>query len=253
MKYILIPCIIFSSYAMANDDSNVILYQDSKYQGKSLVITDSVPFLKDFNDVLSSIKIPEGKSVTLYADANFVGDLGTFDKDIPWVGTELNDKVSSIMVETLNPNTNVCVGTGLSAHAKEAMRRALDGRYLGANEVIKEVEDSDAYDYFNIFNGNPGWGTYGITITYKLKDLPDGSEPVGVTFYEYGVKSGFPTPSTIPVNFNGQDVEYSAGVSHKLSANMANSVGDTIQIIGQVTYSDGSQKQIRTKTIVLKP
>jgi hypothetical protein len=82
----------------------VTIYENSDYQGRSLILPVGrydYPFLlaNRFNDILSSMKIPQGFKVTIFADPGFRGTQQTYSSDTPFTGNPLNDKTSSISVE----------------------------------------------------------------------------------------------------------------------------------------------------------
>ncbi|MBP5198495.1 MAG: RICIN domain-containing protein [Lachnospiraceae bacterium] len=82
----------------------IYIYQDINYGGRSasLGLGDynlSSLVAKGFkNDDLSSIKVPLGYKVILYADDNFSGATKVVTGDTSWIGSDFNDKVSSIKV-----------------------------------------------------------------------------------------------------------------------------------------------------------
>ncbi len=51
----------------------------------------------NWNDQLSSLRVPVGYTVTLYEHANYEGDSRTYHADTPWVGS-FNDKASSMII-----------------------------------------------------------------------------------------------------------------------------------------------------------
>ena len=50
------------------------------------------------NDWMSSLKVPSGWTVEVYADGGFAGTKWTFTADTPWVGSDCNDKMSSVKI-----------------------------------------------------------------------------------------------------------------------------------------------------------
>jgi hypothetical protein len=81
--------------------SHITIYQDANYQGAGELMTPGsfdVDRISIGNDQLSSVQVPEGMIVTLYADAGFSGASKTFTADTPYVGDDFNDLTSSIMV-----------------------------------------------------------------------------------------------------------------------------------------------------------
>lgn len=53
------------------------------------------------NDVVSSLKVPDGLRVTLYEDQNFRGSKRQYTSDTDWVGDDFNDKTSGVLVEQI--------------------------------------------------------------------------------------------------------------------------------------------------------
>jgi len=85
----------------------ITLHEDCNYRGKSYTLgagTYSLYQMKIGNDLLSSMQIPQGFKVTLYADDDFRGGSKTFTGNISCLEAEWNDKASSIVVENNNYN-----------------------------------------------------------------------------------------------------------------------------------------------------
>jgi hypothetical protein len=95
--------------------SSPFIYQDTNYRGDSRVLPASVADLDslpgcggagaDWNDCISSIRIPAGWSVTVYEQDNYVGTSMTFTADVPDLervpgpcGNDWDDCISSIQV-----------------------------------------------------------------------------------------------------------------------------------------------------------
>ncbi len=79
----------------------ITLYEDCNYTGASNTLGVGYHDLSELgirNDALSSIRIPQGYSVTLYKDDNFLGSQTTENADIPCFNYLWNNKVSSIRV-----------------------------------------------------------------------------------------------------------------------------------------------------------
>lgn len=79
-----------------------IIYQHSNYQGKSKPLLPGKYDVNDLaigNDTLSSLKVPNGWTVTLYRHHHFTGDTRVFKSNTPFVGADFNDQTSSIVVE----------------------------------------------------------------------------------------------------------------------------------------------------------
>jgi hypothetical protein len=79
------------------------VFADRDFQGANMRLQAGTYDLVDSNavgnDAISSIKVPTGWKVTLYADAGFRGASKTFTSDTAYVGDDLNDRTSSIKVE----------------------------------------------------------------------------------------------------------------------------------------------------------
>ncbi|HEX9060017.1 MAG TPA: cohesin domain-containing protein, partial [Clostridia bacterium] len=88
----------------------VEIYADGDYQGLSQTLSIGSYNLNDLkigNDVLSSLKVPQGLKVTLYEHENFQGRTKTFTENASWVGDDFNDITSSIVVEPAPPSTPI--------------------------------------------------------------------------------------------------------------------------------------------------
>lgn len=108
------------STATNTASGDIYIYQDINYGGTSASLgvgnyTLASLQAKGFkNDDLSSIKCPWGYKVTLYADDNFGGASKVVTEDTSWIGTDWNDRVSSIKVEKarykiINRHSGLCL------------------------------------------------------------------------------------------------------------------------------------------------
>ncbi len=94
---------------------NVILYQNTNYSGDSRVLIGNAADLDDYpgcggasddwNDCISSIRIPAGWSLTVYEQDNYAGTSTTLTADVPDLeritgpcGNDWDDCISSIQV-----------------------------------------------------------------------------------------------------------------------------------------------------------
>lgn len=96
---------VTSSIVVGNATDAITIYEDANFQGASQMMTPGmydVNSLQIGNDKLSSIKIPLGIRVTLFADAGFKGASKTFTADTAYVGNDFNDITSSIDVAKLS-------------------------------------------------------------------------------------------------------------------------------------------------------
>jgi hypothetical protein len=80
--------------------NDVVVYDDSQYQGYGQVLpVGRYDWGHIHNDTISSLKVPAGRKVILYSDTRFSGKSKTFTQDAPYVGDDMNDQTSSIIVE----------------------------------------------------------------------------------------------------------------------------------------------------------
>lgn len=82
------------------------LYSDRDFGGKSQILTPGrydIGQLSVGNDQVSSVKVPRGTAVTLYENASFQGKSWRVEKDTALVGADVNDKASSVVVESVQP------------------------------------------------------------------------------------------------------------------------------------------------------
>jgi peptidase inhibitor family I36/beta/gamma crystallin len=90
-----------SDRPMHEATGDVIVYEHANFQGRSKVISGDVSFVgNDFNDMISSIRIPRGMEVEVFVDANYGGASKIFydDWNTATSSPEWNDKISSIKI-----------------------------------------------------------------------------------------------------------------------------------------------------------
>ena len=81
----------------------VTFYTDSDFSGRSMSLSASTAFVGDeWNDRISSIRVPAGMRVELFWDSNYKGISKIITGDMAFVGKEWNDKASSIKVTRLD-------------------------------------------------------------------------------------------------------------------------------------------------------
>ena len=131
----------------------VILYQDSKFRGRSEEIFTDDPNLSDNrigNDKLSSIQIPRGVVVTLYEDTHYRGDAVVLEHSQARLGrTPIgNDRVSSIRIEWPRQETGITLFQhedfrGRSETFSDSVPD-LDGTYIG-NDSVSSIQVPPGY------------------------------------------------------------------------------------------------------------
>ena len=97
---ILVICTILSPRVSAQ----IYFYEHSNYEGSYIVINQDAPWVgDDFNDKLSSLKVPSGLEVILYEHSNYEGRYLVIRQDTPWVGDDFNDLTSSVKIRRIPP------------------------------------------------------------------------------------------------------------------------------------------------------
>lgn len=147
---------------------DIYIYQDKNYGGASvsLGIGDfnlAALQTKGFkNDDLSSLKVPFGYKVTLYADDNFKGTTKVITSDTPWIGDDFNDKTSSIKVERAKYRI-------VSRHSGLCLDVTAANTANGANVQQYTPNGTDAQSWYISFNTDDS--TYVITSALNGKAL----------------------------------------------------------------------------------
>ena len=81
------------------DEPNVILHEHVNYNGTPLSFGPGKYNLDAFNDKVSSVQVPAGLKLTLYEDRDWQGAARVFTSNAPYVGDDMNDHASSLIVE----------------------------------------------------------------------------------------------------------------------------------------------------------
>lgn len=162
-----------STGGVTTTSGDIHIYQDINYGGNtvSLGLGDynlaSLQAKGFRNDDLSSIKCPWGYKVTLYADDNFSGATKVITADTSWIGSNWNDRVSSIKVEKaryriVNRHSGLCLdvagantanGTniqqwtsnGTAAQIWEVSFNSDDSTYVLTSTIHGKALDMDGY------------------------------------------------------------------------------------------------------------
>ena len=87
---------------------SVTIYVDSNYKGAAVTLgVGNYPSLKGYkvgNDIISSMKVDPGCQCLAYIDENYRGAYRVFTGDVPYVGNDFNDKISSLQVQLITPD-----------------------------------------------------------------------------------------------------------------------------------------------------
>ena len=123
----------------------VYIYQDINYGGRVAALNEGRYNLaalqaKGFrNDDLSSLKVASGYEAILYYDDNFQGESRRITSDTAWIGSDFNDRTSSIIVQTKTVETTTTV-----------------------KATEKENTDTGIAKPFGLVVSNPSAGTIGV-------------------------------------------------------------------------------------------
>jgi Peptidase inhibitor family I36 len=123
LRRILVATLLLMTVAVGCDDdgpttptgNSVVLYQDTNYRGDSRPLIANAPDLDDlpgcgganddWNDCISSIRIPAGWQITVFEQDNYGGASATLTADVPDLeqrpgpcGNDWDDCISSIQV-----------------------------------------------------------------------------------------------------------------------------------------------------------
>ena len=169
------PVIFFLAVALSAISQNyVTLHEDCNFQGKSYYLeagNHRLYQMKIGNDRLSSIQIPFGFKVTIYADDNFSGISKTFTENVTCLEPEWNNMASSIVVENTNyqPGNlsdyvvfyNDCYSKGFSRSLRPGIYKGTDLGELKNNissfnifgnlRVRVFINNENASGYYNTF------------------------------------------------------------------------------------------------------
>lgn len=173
--------------------AKVRMYRDANYSvlQRQLAPGEYPDFTQspvNWNDQLSSLRVPVGYTVTLYENANYEGDSRTYHADTSWVGS-FNDKASSMIITegTWVPIggflKQVSVGFGSQVWGVNSANNIyryhgsgwtqIPGKLkhvsVGQNNVVWGVDASDNIRRYN--SGNNTW----TNIAGKLKQVEVGA------------------------------------------------------------------------------
>lgn len=102
--------------------NGVIFYADINYGGTAITLGVGNYTLSQLNargipnDWMSSLKVPSGWTVEVYEHDNFGGTKWTYTSSSSWVGSAVNDKMSSVKIYTGSPNPSVTKPSEVPSH-----------------------------------------------------------------------------------------------------------------------------------------
>lgn len=94
-------------YPDNNNGGGITIYRDCNYRGTSKVLTEgsyNVSQLGIGNDRLSSFRLSPGYRITIFENANYSGNSASYNNDVSCLGTNWNDRVSSIRIDRIGNN-----------------------------------------------------------------------------------------------------------------------------------------------------
>ncbi|MFG2895228.1 peptidase inhibitor family I36 protein [Streptomyces sp. NPDC048248] len=79
--------------------SEAVFFSDVNHQGKSAALGPGRHVLDEtFNDTISSVRVPDGWTVTLFDGRDFDGESLELTSDAPSLSSGINDRTSSIVI-----------------------------------------------------------------------------------------------------------------------------------------------------------
>lgn len=145
----------------APDSSKFMIYEHHDKKGRSRVIDENIPFLDDFNDIMSSWSIPSGWQVRFYEHSNYTGryltrSSGTGNAD------EFHDVVSSIKI--LKRSRSIDGGRSVSIVSSASVERTKDVLYDTLVNLSNQIQTIYSYEKVVDYNGE-GAPIYSIPLT----------------------------------------------------------------------------------------
>ena len=196
------------------------LYEHSNYGGWAVSLEEGLYDYKDIlakgivNDQISSLRVSDGYKVTIYDDEGFKGKSKEFTSDASYVGDEMNDKTSSIIIEKINNQTSTTTSynTVKLPNGKYSIKSVANEKYVatenGGSDPIVANRDSygGSWETFYLINNDDGTvslkadanNKYVCAVLDEENQLVPRSESVGtwekfqiykISDTEYGLKS----------------------------------------------------------------
>ena len=165
----------------------VTLYGDADFAGNSKVFRGDTPWVgDDFNDITSSLKIPEGMWIILYDDVDYGGRAEVFTDDTSWVGSDFNDIVSSFRLTpggevTLYDDADFAgrskVFRGNTPWVGDDFNDITSSLKIPEGKAIMVFEDVDYRGRARVFTSDASWvgsDFNDIVSSFKFIDLREG-------------------------------------------------------------------------------
>lgn len=168
-------------YSGYNND-RVQLFEDTDYSGSRVSLGEgdyqgSSMGIK--NDALSSISVPSGYIVTLFADANFSGQRMVLTSDRSNLGDSWNDKVSSIRIARIGGNRNY--NSNQYNNRKNQYNNDNEGytnnRYNNKQSIYKDKYQRNDYNQNNTIYSQDGVSVFTDT------DFKGEKSTLGIGYY----------------------------------------------------------------------
>jgi hypothetical protein len=132
--------------------NNPAFYTDTKYNGKAMELSPgeynlTSGYYASYNDEISSVRIPAGYEVTVYADSYYSGQEKDFGKNVSSLVGIFNDEISSIKIEkearvTLYTDTKY---NGRAIELSAGEYNLTSGYYASFNDVISSIKIPAGY------------------------------------------------------------------------------------------------------------
>lgn len=123
--------------------SAVTIYADANFQGASKGLDVGRYNSGDLgigNDKLTSLRVASGYKVSLFSDGNYSGPRMVCVRDTPYVGPNVNDKISSIIVEPIGtPNVILYEDGNFQGWSAEIGPGSYNGGFGLANDHISSA------------------------------------------------------------------------------------------------------------------
>lgn len=209
--------------------SQPTLWTDSRFKGKSFVVTADSPRLPvGIAEAVSSIQLPKATSVAVFAEPDYRGVCDSFSTDVPTMGLSNvgHDHASSIKVGQLCPGTPVVRVFKNTKYAGRAVELAFDVpdlKSIGLDRAISSVKWLGPPKSLALYS-LPGYGGTCRTVSW---DEPGSSFQSGNDFAS-SLRIDRPCPTSVAVQtftttkFGGSSQQFFADVPDTVAASANN-------------------------------